>query len=470
MVQTLIAKFGAFWPPFDAHLRASGVPLHEMDSDTDWARLLEEVEWPTGLCPNVAQQSALKFALRAFCSRRDAELESSSGDGGAAKIGRTSRRVLESFLPPVLGTNEEQDSRKPPAPTPLLRVPNRRILIGHQGLIPGRPEDEHTARLLEDCLRGRPASATVSFGSSRPLLRALPRTAPPWTGAKPGNPPEVDLHRLADTLLDWEPTGARTLAPIRLFPSTPSDNDDASRLADALLKENGSTPGATPLAVARAVKGVAITAETCPAILNATEQALDRLTKSEFHAFKDATPTHPAGHSVTLVRFPPVARRRPPPPRATLALRTADLHAACGLDRGSVVNHWLKDWRTRGRPNGTDELEAAEAATRQLLSNTRQRPLLVNGRPSTTPAVGSTGNRVRYNITDGVNTEEPPGADATQPPGEDPRCQQATAGLQTANQWRLADGGVVGEFDFQDMMLWLDKAATELAAERNAET
>jgi len=287
MVQTLIAKFGAFWPPFDAHLRASGVPLHEMDSDTDWARLLEEVEWPTGLCPNVAQQSALKFALRAFCSRRDAELESSSGDGGAAKIGRTSRRVLESFLPPVLGTNEEQDSRKPPAPTPLLRVPNRRILIGHQGLIPGRPEDEHTARLLEDCLRGRPASATVSFGSSRPLLRALPRTAPPWTGAKPGNPPEVDLHRLADTLLDWEPTGARTLAPIRLFPSTPSDNDDASRLADALLKENGSTPGATPLAVARAVKGVAITAETCPAILNATEQALDRLTKSEFHAFKD---------------------------------------------------------------------------------------------------------------------------------------------------------------------------------------
>jgi len=112
-------------------------------------------------------------------------------------------------------------------------------------------------------------------------------------------------------------------------------------------------------------------------------------------------------------------------------LATADLHAACGLDRGSVVNHWLKDWRTRGRPNGTDELEAAEAATRQLLSNTRQRPLLVNGRPSTTPAVGSTGNRVRYNITDGVNTEEPPGADATQPPGEDPRCQEATAGLQT---------------------------------------
>eukprot|EP00668_Euglena_longa_P034567 GGOE01044391.1.p1 GENE.GGOE01044391.1~~GGOE01044391.1.p1 ORF type:complete len:528 (-),score=111.37 GGOE01044391.1:264-1847(-) len=515
-MEALRAKFGTFWDSFDAYLRASRVTLSDVDSDTDWDQLLAEVAWPEGGLPNVVQRSALRKALKAYCKLRDAsgcepatgqshpapspEMVTDASDRGQSLCGETGtvgewlQESRHRSSGPMVGNYARNFSKSGSHDDEPRKVMTATLgpysCIGasdNHGLSVGHTEDSHTAQLLAECLFTRECVGVKAFAEAR--RQSAPRVS--FTDAAPSGleptkhrpmqveevakNPEKDLTEMLDSLLETRRSTADKSD--RIFTSVPAvaGQNDLLQLADAMLEREAEHPARKPTRKRYSGssrlhrKGIPINSESCPAVLNETEKAINDVMHCEFQGYRRQLKEAPPSRlqSALLPNFKGRAESAPKVDKGSLQQRNLELHECLGIDDGTVMQHWLGKWRQRGRPNRGADLELMQETTLQHLAEHRQ------GRPvedswalrNMLRAYGNAHSELLRNMIadetamkvdqdgdDALNVEEFRQLYRETHPGKlitDDMIRQA---------WEFADKDHSGEVDFSEMMLWLDRA------------
>eukprot|EP00668_Euglena_longa_P002472 GGOE01002883.1.p1 GENE.GGOE01002883.1~~GGOE01002883.1.p1 ORF type:complete len:587 (+),score=140.90 GGOE01002883.1:90-1850(+) len=577
-MDVLKAKFGPYFTPFISYVESSGVALEDLDYDTEWDNLLAEVVWPASCCPNAAQRSAMKKALRAFCQPPNTNAASWAAPlslkKGKANAAFTSEQVLaraDSIKTwPLAGAyarnfsrSMEGPSRKAgggaagqkaaPRPVGNQHEEDRSAALAKELLVESVEATEGLAAKISKCSQATKHSAAadvvlmangqcqssmgecsrkqrslldaVAVGSSvvhqtvqvaaqggseallQPALKVTTNTGRILSSSSPGDPL---LDELADALLEDEqkdskakivkttpPTEARQVISFE-FSSTklnravpvnaasviaatsvvspfdwapPEEPAPTFAAQDPPVSEQVKIP-ATEIKVSRTKLRKSKAAKMTVKAVDPEQQRIDRAIAEEFLAFKAKLKKNGAGPKPSKsAPFLPNYKSTPPPkPKKSLQQQNAELLDFCGVDQGTIMQHWMLLWKERGRPNRGAELSIFQEETLKFLEQHRngkkvedswalqniiksyanaKSELLRNMMADETAA------KVDADGDDALNMDE------FRKLYEDTHPGQPIADEMIKAAWTFADKDGSGEVDFAEMMLWLDKVAYE---------
>eukprot|EP00667_Euglena_gracilis_P006428 EG_transcript_6483 len=545
-MEALEAKFGPYFSPFVSYVESSGVALEDLDYDTNWDHLLAEVVWPPGCCPNAAQRSAMKKALRAYCQPQSpvapgrlwtASVPLRKGQPSPAAASKPDFPRADSIQTwPLAGAYARNFSRG--AEDAPRRSGCRTVT---QKLASHRNEEDDTGAVnqLLTALEGRHCTTAKTSRCSQQVtvageafLAENERQSPPAQCSQVHKAVLVVggsvEHQTVQAVAERTPQGELdvllqsalkvTAEPGRILPSSSPGDPLLDQLADALLEQEDrprptptlvfkrplAKPGAVAaratqadpttatLAAAAAVGEAVATAapaEPCstpakaprhktrrtkaarpPAqVVDPETQRIDRALAEEFAAFK-AKLNKPASPTPSKsAPFMPNYKAAPAPrPKKSLHQQNAELLDFCGVDHGTIMQHWMELWKERGRPNRGAELLLFQEATLQFLQQHRQGRKVEDGwaLQNVIRTYANAKSELLRNMMadeaaakvdadgdDALNMDEFRRLYAETHPG------QAISDEVIKAAWKFADKDGSGEIDFAEMMLWLDKIA-----------